>query len=138
MGNKPTPQSFAVTQLHKSIGITILLLSLIRLGWRLTNPPPPEPPTLAPWERMLSQVVHWGFYFVMIAMPLTGWLMVSASKTAIPTVLFWTVLLAEHPGRSRWPGAGRQGRWRTPSARPPTGAGLGGLSASSSCTSAAR
>ena len=75
-----------------------LLLSLIRLGWRLANPPPPEPQTLAPWERMLSQAVHWGFYAVMIGMPLTGWLMVSASKTQIPTVLFWTVPWPNVPG----------------------------------------
>src|SRR5512140_2943913 len=86
-----TPLGFALTQLHKSIGVTILVLSILRLGWRLTNPPPPEPATLAPWERVLSQVVHWGFYLIMIGMPLTGWLMVSASRTQIPTVLFWTV-----------------------------------------------
>ena len=53
-----TPETFAVTQLHKSIGITVLLLSLVRLGWRIANPPPPEPATLAGWERWLSQAVH--------------------------------------------------------------------------------
>jgi cytochrome b561/polyisoprenoid-binding protein YceI len=98
MGGKPTPESFAVTQLHKSIGITILLLSLVRLGWRLINPPPPEPATLAPWERVLSQVVHWGFYGVMIFMPLTGWLMVSASRIEIPTLLYGVVHWPDIPG----------------------------------------
>jgi cytochrome b561/polyisoprenoid-binding protein YceI len=98
MGGKHTPEGFALTQLHKSIGISILVLSILRLGWRLTNPPPPEPAGLAPWERVLSQIVHWAFYVIMIGMPLTGWLMVSASKTAIPTVLFWTVPLANMPG----------------------------------------
>ena len=98
MGGKPTPQSFALIQLHKSIGISVLALSVIRLGWRLTNPPPPEPAGLATWERVLSQIVHWGFYVVMIGMPLTGWLMVSASKTAIPTVLFWSLPLENLPG----------------------------------------
>ncbi|HEX3366781.1 YceI family protein [Phenylobacterium sp.] len=93
-----SPTGFALTQLHKSIGVTILFLSLIRLGWRLANPPPPEPAGLATWERVLSKAVHWGFYAIMIGMPLTGWLMVSASRTAIPTVLFWTVHLANIPG----------------------------------------
>ena len=93
-----TPEGFALTQLHKSIGISILVLSILRLGWRLTNPPPPEPASLARWEKVLSAIVHWSFYVIMIGMPLTGWLMVSASKTAIPTVLFWTVHLANLPG----------------------------------------
>ncbi|MGZ6039371.1 MAG: cytochrome b/b6 domain-containing protein, partial [Phenylobacterium sp.] len=98
MDGPPTPESFAVTQLHKSIGITILLLSLVRLGWRLINPPPPEPATLAPWERVLSQAVHWGFYGVMILMPLTGWLMVSASRIEIPTLLYGVVHWPDIPG----------------------------------------
>jgi cytochrome b561/polyisoprenoid-binding protein YceI len=97
-GDAHTPLAFALLQLHKSIGVSILVLSIIRLGWRLTNPPPPEPPGLARWEIVLSQIVHWGFYVIMIGMPLTGWLMVSASKTQIPTVLFWTVPWPNMPG----------------------------------------
>lgn len=93
-----TPEGFALVQLHKSIGVSILVLSIIRLGWRLTNPAPPEPPGLATWERVLSQVVHWAFYAIMIGMPLTGWLMVSTSPTSIPTVLFWTVPWPPIPG----------------------------------------
>jgi cytochrome b561/polyisoprenoid-binding protein YceI len=91
MDGPRTPQSFAVTQLHKSIGITILLLSLIRLGWRLTHPPAPLPNTMPRWERVLAQVVHVGFYVIMIGMPLTGWIMVSASRTSIPTLLYGAV-----------------------------------------------
>src|SRR3954471_21697908 len=68
MEGPPTPESFAVTQLHKSIGITILLLSLARLGWRLTHPPAPLPASMARWERVLAQITHVGFYVVMIAM----------------------------------------------------------------------
>jgi polyisoprenoid-binding protein YceI len=47
---------------------------------------------------VVSQIVHWGFYVIMIGMPLTGWLMVSTSRTAIPTVLFWTVPWPPIPG----------------------------------------
>ena len=91
MGGKPTPESFAVTQLHKSIGITILLLSLVRLGWRLMNPPPPLPAAMPRWEATLARFTHVGFYVVMIAMPLTGWLMVSTSRIVLPTLLYGVV-----------------------------------------------
>ncbi len=70
----------APLQLHKPLGVTILLLTLVRLGWRMTNPPPPLSPTLKPWERTLAKWVHALFYVVLLAIPLTGWAMVSASK----------------------------------------------------------
>jgi cytochrome b561/polyisoprenoid-binding protein YceI len=98
MDGPPTPTSFAITQLHKSIGITILLLSLVRLGWRLAHPPAPLPQTMARWEVVLTRVVHVGFYIVMIGMPLTGWLMVSASRTPIPTRLYGLVPWPNLPG----------------------------------------
>jgi cytochrome b561/polyisoprenoid-binding protein YceI len=97
-GDDHSPTGFALTQLHKSIGITVLLLSFIRLGWRLINPPPPEPPGLATWEKVASQIVHWAFYAIMIGMPLTGWLMVSASKTQIPTLLYGVIPWPNIPG----------------------------------------
>lgn len=58
MSEARTPEAFAVFQLHKSVGITILLLSLVRLGWRLIHPPPPIPQTLASWERALAWIIH--------------------------------------------------------------------------------
>ncbi len=91
MEGHPTPETFAVTQLHKSIGITILLLSLARLAWRLVNPAPPLPAAMAGWEKTLAKVTHVGFYVVMIAMPLTGWLMVSTSRIVLPTLLYGTI-----------------------------------------------
>jgi cytochrome b561/polyisoprenoid-binding protein YceI len=90
--------TFLVFQLHKSIGITILLLSLARLGWRLANPPPPLPAHLKPWERWLAHATHLGFYAIMIGLPLTGWLLVSASRTNIPTLLFGVVPWPHIPG----------------------------------------
>ena len=85
------PATFAMMQLHKSIGITILLLSLARLGWRWVNPAPPAPVGQPRWEQIASKVVHVGFYVIMIGLPLTGWILVSTSKTNLPTILFGAI-----------------------------------------------
>jgi cytochrome b561 len=82
MGTGHSATTYALFQLHKSIGLTILLLSLGRLAWRLANSPPPAPPAQARWERIASQVVHWGFYVAMLGAPLTGWLIVGKSRAA--------------------------------------------------------
>jgi len=98
MEGPKTPTSFAVTQLHKSVGITILLLTLLRIAWRMINPPPPMPKTMARWESVLARITHVGFYVIMLGMPLTGWLMVSASRTLIPTRLYGVVPWPMVPG----------------------------------------
>ncbi|MBN8608154.1 MAG: YceI family protein [Caulobacterales bacterium] len=69
---------FRAYQLHKSIGLTVLALSLVRLAWRLLNPPPPLPAHMPGWERFIAKAIHWAFYALMIGLPLTGWLYVSA------------------------------------------------------------
>ncbi|MEO9130300.1 MAG: YceI family protein [Sphingomonas sp.] len=94
------PQTFAVYQLHKSVGITILLLTLIRLGWRLTKPAPIFPSTMRPLEKRLANIVHAGFYILLIGLPLTGWLIVSSSKTAVPTFLYGLLPWPHVPGIS--------------------------------------
>jgi cytochrome b561 len=63
---------------HKSVGITILGLAVIRLLWRWANPTPALPTTLKPYERVLAGVTHFGLYLLLFAMPLTGWMMTSA------------------------------------------------------------
>lgn len=103
-----SPEAFAVTQLHKSVGITILLLSLARLGWRLMRPPPPMPGTLARWEKALAGFTHAAFYGVMIGMPLTGWIMVSTSRIEIPTLLYGLVLWPDLPGTDGLSGGARE------------------------------
>lgn len=102
-----TLEAFGVTQLHKSVGITILLLSLLRLAWRLANPPPPEPAGLAAWERRLSTVVHWGFYGLMILTPLTGWMVVSTGRIELPTLLFGAIPWPHLPGLAELTGPTR-------------------------------
>lgn len=86
---------FTLYQLHKSIGITILVLSLARLGWRLTHRPPA--PLEAGWEGRLASLVHVLFYVVMIGTPLVGWAIVSSAPINVPTVLFGVVPLPHLP-----------------------------------------
>ncbi len=80
-------------QLHKSIGITVLVLSTIRLGWRLAVPPPKLPAYVRGWERWLAETVQVLFYVIMFGMPLTGWAFSSASPLihVFPIVLFHVV-----------------------------------------------
>lgn len=72
-----------VYQLHKSLGLTVLVLSLLRLGWRILHPPPPLPSAMAPWERFLARSAHAAFYALLILLPLTGWIYVSAGWAVV-------------------------------------------------------
>lgn len=89
---------FALFQLHKSIGITILALSLARLAWRLTHPAPPLPDHMARWEKVFARATHVGFYIAMIATPLGGWVLVSASELNVPTRIWGVIPLPDLPG----------------------------------------
>ncbi len=94
MGDLPNgaPGKEQLYQLHKSMGITILTLTVARILWRIMNPPPPLPAGIPPLERAASHAVHLGFYALMILLPLTGWLYVStAYEFQVPTVLFGVV-----------------------------------------------
>ncbi len=84
------PDLFARFQLHKSVGITILLLSVLRVGWRLIAPRPAPVPG-PKWAMTLSSLVHLGFYVVMIGAPLTGWILVSTSDIKVDTLLFGSI-----------------------------------------------
>jgi cytochrome b561 len=92
------PAKFELFQLHKSVGITILALSLVRLAWRLTHPAPPLPAHMARWEKVFARATHVGFYVVMIATPLGGWVLVSASEFNVPTMVWGAIPLPHLPG----------------------------------------
>ena len=87
----PSYLHFALHQWHKSIGITILALSLARLIWRLLHRPPPLPAEMPAWERRAAKFSHVMLYVLLIALPLSGWALVSASPLKIPTVLYGIV-----------------------------------------------
>lgn len=69
---------------HKSIGLTVLVLTLGRIAWRLGHRPPPLPPTVGGFERATARAVEAIFYALMLLMPLTGWVMVSTGRTLRP------------------------------------------------------
>lgn len=92
---------FAAFQLHKSVGITILLLSLARVAVRFIHPRP-APVTDSPWAKALSTGVHGALYAFMIGAPLTGWIIVSASKIKLPTLLFGTLPWPHLPVGAGW------------------------------------
>jgi cytochrome b561 len=64
--------------LHKSFGMTILALAIVRLVWRWLNPVPTLEGMARPWERVLANVSHVLLYVLIFAMPFSGWLMSSA------------------------------------------------------------
>ncbi|MBI1238963.1 MAG: cytochrome b [Alphaproteobacteria bacterium] len=82
------PQKFELYQLHKSFGLTVLALSVVRVVWRLMHPVLPLPAGMKTWERVLAYATHIAFYVLMFAIPLFGWAMVSASPLQIPTFYF--------------------------------------------------
>ena len=82
------PMRGPALQFHKSVGLSVLVLSLLRVAWRLVNPPPPLPQTMSRPTRLLAHASHFLLYMLIIAIPLTGWLMVSASRSGAPTNFF--------------------------------------------------
>lgn len=92
------PGQYFLYQMHKSVGITILLLSIARIIWRVMNPPPALPDDMNGLEKAASHLVHLGFYGLMILLPLTGWLYSSVSvKLDVPTVLYFVVSWPDVP-----------------------------------------
>lgn len=89
------PDSFVrpVIDLHKSIGITVLGLALMRLLWRATHNPPPLPGSYPGWERLSAHLAHGALYLLIFALPISGWLHDSAFKDAAahPTYLYGLV-----------------------------------------------
>ena len=68
---------------HKSVGITILALVIVRLLWRMKTPPPGLPTTMDQWQVLASHISHWTLYSLIILLPISGWLMSSASAYSV-------------------------------------------------------
>jgi len=68
---------------HKSIGISILVLVIVRLLWRWRTPPPALPAAMQRWQVLASTISHWGLYGLIVLLPVSGWLMSSASAYSV-------------------------------------------------------
>lgn len=95
------PGQFAAYQLHKSVGITILVLTLVRLAIRLARPRP-LPLADSPWAMLAARAVHWLFYAVLLVGPLTGWIIVSTARIKVPTLIFGAVPWPHLPVPQMW------------------------------------
>jgi cytochrome b561 len=82
------PLRFVLTQWHKSFGIVILVLIVVRLFWRFSHRPPRLPDHLKTWEVNAAGLTQILLYMLIFALPISGWIMVSASPLDLPTVLF--------------------------------------------------
>ena len=90
-----SPAQAAILPVHISVGLTILLLVLARIAVRLTHPAPPLPAGMPLWERILARTSHVLFYLLMLALPLTGWALVSLRPQPIA---FWGLPWPHLPG----------------------------------------
>ncbi len=88
-------RGFALFQWHKSIGISILLLTFARVAMRYWKPRPA--PVERGWQGALAKAVHAGLYLFMLGAPLTGWALVSTAKVKVPTLIFGIVPLPHLP-----------------------------------------
>lgn len=77
--------------LHKSLGILVLALIVLRWLWHRISPPPPPMGGGPPWQPRLARLVHRAFYVVLILMPLAGW--VASSATGLDVVLVGGIVL---------------------------------------------
>ncbi|OGT00972.1 MAG: cytochrome b [Gallionellales bacterium RIFCSPLOWO2_12_FULL_59_22] len=73
-----SPDKLRLYSYHKWIGVTVFLLAVLRISWRIAHRPPPLPAATPLWERFAAHTVHYLLYLLIFAVPLSGWLMSSA------------------------------------------------------------
>ena len=80
--------AFELIQLHKSFGFLLLGLVILRIAWRLGNAAPALPRSVGALERRTAPVAHLALYAFQLALPMSGWALVSVSMLAIPSMPF--------------------------------------------------
>lgn len=93
-----SPMKLQIYSWHKWAGVTIFALVLLRMAWRLTHRPPGPPSGMPAWQHLAAEVMHRLLYVLMVAIPLSGWLMSSAKgyQTVVFGVLPLPDLLAKN------------------------------------------
>jgi cytochrome b561 len=76
-------------ELHKSFGVIIFALAVVRAGLRLIRGAPPLEPGIPAWQRFAAHVSHSALYMLIVLVPITGW--IATSACCAPVNLFWTV-----------------------------------------------
>lgn len=84
-----SPNKLKLYSWHKWAGMTLLALAVVRLAWRLSHPAPALPQDMSPMSRLAAHAGHWLLYVLMLAIPVSGWLMSSAQGF---TVVWFGVL----------------------------------------------
>jgi cytochrome b561 len=86
-----SPQKLKLFSWHKWLGVTIFLIAILRVAWRIAHPAPPLPAAMPAWQRTAASLSHVLLYLLLFVIPLSGWLYSSAA--GIPTVyLGWIQL----------------------------------------------
>jgi cytochrome b561 len=102
-GNLPLGAAkIATLAQHKSVGMTIFGLAILRLIWRWLNPVPPLPPGTPGWQRVAAHASHWALYGLLLIIPLFGWLMSSARNFSVSWFGIFTFPDLIAPNRPRY------------------------------------
>ncbi len=86
-----TPTKLRYFSWHKWIGVTVFMLAILRIVWRLTHPAPPLPRRMAGWQRVAAHLVHGVLYLLLFLIPASGYLYSSAAN--VPVVYLGLVRL---------------------------------------------
>jgi cytochrome b561 len=81
------PAGDVLYDIHRSIGAVLIPLVLVRLGYRLTNPPPPLPDDIPAIQRLAANLTHWALYMLLVVQGFIGWIATSAYRA--PIKVFW-------------------------------------------------
>lgn len=95
------PELSYVFAWHKTLGALILVLTLVRLAYRLMNPPPPFPPGPPGWRKTAALLNQYAFYFLLIILPVTGLVAVSEMSKGGTTNLVGGISIPVIPGISK-------------------------------------
>jgi cytochrome b561 len=88
-----SPRKLQVYSWHKWVGVTVFLITILRLGWRCIYPAPPFPDSMPRWQRVGARLSHAGLYGLLVIQPVSGWVMSSA--LGLTTVYFGLVPLPD-------------------------------------------
>jgi cytochrome b561 len=94
-----SPRKLQLYSWHKWVGVTVFFLLLVRIGWRITHQPPALPEQMSKQQRLVSHIGHAVLYLLMLAIPISGWLMSSAK--GYQTVWFGVLPIPDLLGKDK-------------------------------------